>query len=89
MKLSKVAKFILLISLLASVNLITIVPAKASLDTSQAEYYEEVKSVLSLSPEQEEMLEKYGFVVVELLNNSDTYEEWGFNPALRFEDFYY
>jgi hypothetical protein len=93
MKIKKFAKLLLLISLLSSLNLITPVPAKASFDPSQAAHYDEVKSVLSLTPEQEEMLEKYGFTVVELLDNSDPSEEdpWedSFNPALRFENFYF
>jgi hypothetical protein len=88
MNVKKCAKLLLLISLLSSVNLVAVIPAKASFDTSQAEYYEEVKSALSLSPEQEEMLEKYGFVVVELSNGTDPFGGI-FNPALRFEDFYY
>jgi len=93
MKIKKVAKLLLLISLLSSLSLITAVPAKASFDTSQAAYYDEVKSVLSLSPEQEAMLEKYGFVVVELsaLESESNMSEvdYGFDPALRFEDFYF
>jgi hypothetical protein len=87
MKPSKVAKILLLFSLLFSVNLIAVVPAKAYFDTSQAAYYEEVKNAFSLSPEQEEMLEKYGFVITEL--NSTEYETAVFYPELRFEDFYY
>jgi hypothetical protein len=93
MKIKKVAKFLLLISLLSSLTLITPVPAKASFDPSQAAYYEEVKNVLSLTPEQEETLENYGFVVVELsaLKSESNMSEvfYGFDPALRFEDFYF
>jgi hypothetical protein len=88
MKIKKVAKLLLLVSLLSSLSLITPVPAKASFDPSQAAYYEEVKSVLSLTPEQEEMLEKYGFVVVELESNKSGVD-FGFDPAWRFEDFYF
>jgi len=50
MEVKKVAKLLLLISLLSSLSLITPLPAKASFDPSQAAYYEEVKSVLSLTP---------------------------------------
>lgn len=93
MKIKKVAQLLLLISLLSSVTLITPIPAKASFDPSQAAYYDEVKSVLSISPEQEAMLEKYGFVVVELsaLESESNMSEviYGFDPALRFEDFYF
>jgi hypothetical protein len=93
MKIKKVAKLLLLISLLSSLSLITPVPAKASFDISQAAYYDEVKSVLSISPEQEAMLEKYGFVVVELsaLEHGSNMSEgvFSFDPALRFEDFYF
>ncbi len=93
MKFKKVAKLLLLISLLSSLSLITPVPAKAYFDTSQAAYYDEVKNVLSLSPEQETMLKKYGFVIVEL-SASESEEnmselDYGFDPALRFEDFYF
>ncbi|PVX24929.1 MAG: hypothetical protein CW716_09055, partial [Candidatus Bathyarchaeum sp.] len=88
MKLKKNVQFLLLFSLLSSLILITPVPIKASFDLSQAAYYDEVKSALSITPEQEAMLEKYGFVIVELLNDSDPLEGI-FNPALRFEDFYY
>jgi len=93
MKIKKVAKLLLLISLLSSLSLITPVPAKASFDPSQAAYYDEVKSILSLTPQQEAMLEKYGFVVVELpTSESDSNAselDYGFNPKLRFEDFYF
>jgi len=93
MKIKKVAKLLLLISLLSSLSLITSVPAKASFGPSQAAYYDEVKSILSLTPQQEAMLEKYGFVVVELpTSESDSNAselDYGFNPKLRFEDFYF
>ena len=88
MKLKRNAQLLLLFSLLPSLILITPVPTKASFDLSQATYYDEVKSVLSITPEQEAMLEKYGFVIVELLNDTDPIEDI-FSPALRFEDFYY
>ena len=65
-KLKENVQLLLLFSLLSSLILITPAPTKASFDTSQAAYYDEVKSVLSLTPEQEAMLEKYGFVIVEL-----------------------
>jgi|GEM_PF-4478361 len=70
MKIKNVVKLLLLVSLVSSLSLITPTPAKASFDPSQAAYYEEVKTVLSLTPEQEEMLENYGFAVVELSNTS-------------------
>jgi len=92
MRSSKIAKILVLISLLCSVNLVAIVPAKASFDISQAAYYEEVKNAFSLTPEQEQMLEKYGFVVAELessVSNLSELDDLGFYPELRFEDFYY
>ena len=89
MKSSKIAEFLVLILLLFSMNLIKVIPVMASFDTSQAEYYEEVKSAFSLTPEQEQMLEKYGFVVVELSSSNQSEPEGGFYPELRFEDFYF
>ena len=90
MKIIKVAKLLLLISLLSSVNLLVPLPVKASFDPSQAAYYEEVKATLSLTPEQEAMLENYGFVVVELEPEINMSEDLLlFDAALRFEDFYY
>jgi hypothetical protein len=56
MKFKKIVQLLLLVSLLSSLTLVTPVPAKASFDPSQAAYYDEVKSVLSLTPEQEAML---------------------------------
>ena len=83
MKSSKIAEFLVLILLLFSMNLIKVIPVMASFDTSQAEYYEEVKSAFSLTPEQEQMLEKYGFVVVELSSSNQSEPEGGFYPELR------
>jgi hypothetical protein len=92
MRSSKIAKIFVHISLLFSVNLVTIVPAQASFDTSQAAYYEEVKNAFSFTLEQEQMLEKYGFVVSEFDSsawNMSEIEDIGFHPELRFEDFYF
>jgi hypothetical protein len=92
MRASKIAKILVVISLLCSVNLVAIVPAKASFDASQAAYYEEVKSAFSLTPEQEQMLAKYGFVIAEFDSsawNTFELEDVGFHPELRFEDFYF
>jgi hypothetical protein len=91
MKFKKIVQLLLLVSLLSSLTLVTPVPAKASFDPSQAAYYDEVKSVLSLTPEQEAMLEKYGFVVVELSAHESSVPglDFSFDPALRFEDFYF
>lgn len=88
MKSCKVAKVFLLCILISSINLITIIPVKADFDTSQAAYYEEVKNTFSLTVEQEEMLEKYGFVITELLTSGED-EIGGFHSELRFEDFYF
>lgn len=62
-----------------------IAPVRASFDLSKVAYYDQVKQVLSLTSEQESMLQKYGFVSVEIPSVSDYY----FDPSLRFEDFYY
>jgi hypothetical protein len=91
MKNKRVAGLLLLILLLFSLCLITPLPIKASFDTSQAAYYEEVENVFSLSSQQEAMLEEYGFVVVELpaLDSNASEPGIGFNPKWRFEDFYF
>jgi hypothetical protein len=59
--------------------------AEGSFDLSKVSYYDEVKSVLRLTPEQELTLERNGFVCVEIDNASME----GFEPSLQFEDFYY
>lgn len=92
MTVSKLLKTVLLVSLISFANLAAVIPAKAYFDTSQAEYYEEVKNAFSLTPEQEAMLTKYGFVVTELeasTTNMSDLDDGGFYPELRFEDFYY
>ena len=88
MKLLKV----LLLFLLFSLNLASISFTKANFDLSRVEYYDRVKKVLHLTTEQEAMLEKYGFVVVDiskLYPTNETEDEFVFDPKLRFEDFYY
>ncbi|HEX69369.1 MAG TPA: DUF3160 domain-containing protein, partial [Candidatus Bathyarchaeota archaeon] len=88
MKLLKV----LLLFLLFSLNLASISFTKANFDLSRVEYYDRVKKVLHLTPEQEAMLEKYGFVVVDiskLYPTNETEDKFVFDPKLRFEDFYY
>jgi hypothetical protein len=62
-----------------------IAPVRASFDLSKVDYYDQVKQVLSLTSEQESMLQRYGFVSVEIPSVSD----YPFDPSLRFEDFYY
>jgi hypothetical protein len=57
---------------------------KASFNLSSVAYYDRVKQVLNLSDQQESMLEKDGFVIVDISNTSDGLEPW-----LRFEDFYF
>jgi hypothetical protein len=57
----------------------------ASCDLSKVAYYNQVKKVLNLTAQQENMLEKNGFAIVEMSNKSDSV----LYPALRFEDFYY
>ena len=91
MNLSKVAGALLLLSLMFSASLISFVPATVSFNVSQAAYYDNVKRVLSLTPQQEMMLETYGFVVVELPTSASELglSMLGFDPKLRFEDFYY
>ena len=75
----------LLLFSLISGALIANRPVTASFDLSQAAYYNKIKNVLSISPEQEMMLKKYGFVSVETPNQSTHY----LDPRLRFEDFYH
>jgi hypothetical protein len=58
---------------------------KASFDLSEVAYYDRVKQVLNLTLQQEAMLEKNGFVIVELPNKPDVF----LYPRLRFEDFYF
>jgi hypothetical protein len=74
-----------LLFLLISGSLIAIVPTSCSFDPSQAAYYDRVKTVLSLTPEQESMLRNYGFVSVEIPDTPSSFDK----PNLRFEDFYY
>jgi Protein of unknown function (DUF3160) len=62
-----------------------IAPVRASFDLSSVAYYDQVKQVLSLTSEQESMLQRQGFVSVEIPNGSDYY----FDPSMRFEDFYF
>jgi hypothetical protein len=62
-----------------------IAPVHAAFDLSKVTYYDQVKQVFSLTPEQESMLQSQGFVSVEIPSGSDYY----FDPSLRFEDFYY
>jgi len=78
-------KVLFLVLLLFSIGLNGISLARIDFDLSKVAYYDRVKSVLSLTPEQELMLQKNGFVVVEVANTSFQ----GFEPNLRFEDFYY
>jgi hypothetical protein len=91
MKIKGIIKLLFLVSLVSSLCLITPAPAKASFDPSQAAYYEEVNNVFSFTPEQEEMLQNYGFTVVELsaLDSNMSAEYAGSDPALRFENFYF
>jgi len=93
MTIDKVVRALLLVLLLFSLSLTAFLPAKASLNPSEAAFYDDVKSVLSLTPQQEVMLEKYGFVVVELSTSEPesgmSGEDFGFDPKLRFEDFYF
>ncbi len=93
MKNNKIVRVLLLVSLLFSVSLTAFVPATASFNTSQAAYYDDIKRVLSLTPQQEAMLEAYGFVVVEFPTSESesgiSGVDFGFDPKLRFEDFYY
>ncbi len=76
---------LILLLLLSTAGLNTFRISQANFDLSQAAYYDDVKIVLDLNSEQEAMLERDGFVVVELPSTS----ELGVNPALRFEDFYF
>ena len=86
MKIKKILRTALLLSLLLCASLITITPCKSSFDLSQVAYYEHVKSVLSLNSEQEAALSTNGFIIVDIPNkSSDDY----FYPKTRFEDFYY
>ena len=62
-----------------------IAPVHAAFDLSKVAYYDQVKQVLSLTSEQESMLQSQGFVSVEIPSGTDYY----FDPSLRFEDFYY
>lgn len=80
-----ISVLILLLLLLSSVGLNTLVLTQASFDLSQVAYYNDVKRALNLTSEQEAMLERNGFVVIEVSNTS----EMGLNPGLRFEDFYF
>ncbi len=54
-------------------------------DLSQVAYYEQVKQEFNLTSQQEQMLEKYGFTIAEMSNDSNS----DFYPWQRFEGFYY
>lgn len=84
-KLNGFFKAVLLALLLLSSCLSGISLASTDFDLSKVSYYDRVKSVLSLTPEQELMLQRNGFVCVELANTSSE----GFEANQRFEDFYY
>jgi hypothetical protein len=64
-----------------------ITPVRAGFDLSNVEYYDHVRSVLALTPEQESMLGTYGFVSVNVSHSASS--EMSGGPDLRFEDFYF
>ncbi len=82
---STIAKAVFVLLLLFCSGLAGIAPAHATFDLSKVAYYDKVKQALSLTSEQELMLQEYGFVSVEIPNGSD----YWYDPSLRFEDFYY
>jgi len=82
---STIVKAVFVLLLLFCSGLAGIAPAHATFDLSKVDYYDRVKQGLSLTSEQELMLQKYGFVSVEIPNGSD----YWYDPSLRFEDFYY
>jgi hypothetical protein len=82
---STIVKAVFVLLLLFCSGLAGIAPAHATFDLSKVDYYDRVKQALSLTSEQELMLQKYGFVSVEIPNGSD----YWYDPSLRFEDFYY
>jgi hypothetical protein len=85
MKIAILVKAVLVLLLLFCSGLAGIAPVHATYDLSKVAYYDQVKQVLSLTSEQESMLQRYGFVSVEIPNGSD----YWFDPSMRFEDFYY
>jgi hypothetical protein len=85
MKSSILVKTVFMLLPLLCWVLIGIAPVHATFDLSKVAYYDRVKQALSLTPEQESMLQNYGFVSVEVPNGSD----YWYDPSLRFEDFYY
>ena len=76
MKICRIAVAALLCLLLFSVVLNVPREVKALYDLSQVAYYDRVKQAFSLTAQQESMLEKYGFTIVEMSDK-------------RFEDFYW
>jgi hypothetical protein len=82
-------KSVLLVLLFFCSSLTGIIQVHATYDLSDVAYYNLVKQVLSLTSEQESMLQKYGFVSVEIPNETDQYSDYRFYPAMRFEDFYH
>jgi hypothetical protein len=76
---------LLILPLFSSVSRI-VGDAGTSFKPSSVSYYDAVKKALNLTSDQETMLENNGFVVVEVPNTTIGYM---YNPALRFEDFYY
>lgn len=67
---------------------------RASYDLSQVAYYDRVKGELNLTAQQETMLEKYGFTVLEMPYDYDPlYDDEllgeALSPWMRFENFYW
>ncbi len=74
----------LVCSLLLSMVPYAVTPASCSFDLSSVAYYDAVKNAFGLTPQQEEMLQKNGFIIANIPNGTS-----GLYPESRFEDFYY
>jgi hypothetical protein len=93
-KIHQIIAATLVMLLLFSVILNAPRDAKAAYDLSQVAYYDRVKQALNLSSEQESMLEKYGFTIIEMPYtytppNEEDPLELETSPGTRFEDFYW
>lgn len=73
---SNILAVVIIVLVLLGSSIVGIQPVSAHYDLSKIAYYDRVKSILKLDSSQEDMLSKYGFVVVTVPNMT------------RFENFY-